>query len=387
MAFNGSGTYVLPGPALVTGDTVSATENNTFRNDVATALSTCVTRDGQSTVTNNLPMGGYKLTGLGAGSANGDSVRYEQVTSAVAVTGGTITGVTINNSAIGGSTPADGAFTKVTVDNLEANGNTIISKDTNGDINLTPNGTGSVVISKATVSAGAFTGTLTSSNATITGGTITGITDLAVADGGTGQSSYTDGQLLIGKTTGNTLVKGTLTAGTGISVTNGDGSITIAATGITNKTAQASTSGTSIDFTSIPAGTKRIVVMFAGVSTNGSSNVIIQLGDSGGIETTGYLAQAATIGGSTSVARYTNGFNLDGGDAATVWHGSITLNLLDAATYTWTAVGNFGKSNGNACVLVSGSKAISAELDRLTITTANGTDAFDAGLINISYQS
>lgn len=385
MAFNGSGTYVLPGPALVTGDTVSASENNTFRNDIATALSTCVTRDGQSTVTNNLPMGGYKLTGLGAGSANGDSVRYEQVTSAIAVTGGTITGVTINNSAIGGSTPADGAFTKVTVDNLEANGNTIISKDTNGDINLTPNGTGSVVISKATVSAGAFTGTLTSSNATITGGTITGITDLAVADGGTGQSSYTDGQLLIGKTTGNTLVKGTLTAGTGISVTNGSGSITIASTtGITNKTAQPSTSGTSIDFTSIPAGTKRIVVMFNGVSTTGSANIIIQLGDSGGLETTGYLAQAASIGGSTSVARYTNGFNLDGGDAASVWHGSLTLNLLDSATNTWVGVGNFGKSNGNACVLISGSKATSAELDRLSVIT---TDAFDAGSINISYQS
>jgi hypothetical protein len=65
---------------------------------------------------------------------------------------------------------------------------------------------------------------------TITGGSITGITDLAVADGGTGQGSYTDGELLIGNTTGNTLTKATLTAGTGISVTNGSGAITIAST-------------------------------------------------------------------------------------------------------------------------------------------------------------
>ena len=64
----------------------------------------------------------------------------------------------------------------------------------------------------------------------IDGGSITGITDLAVADGGTGQGSYTNGQLLIGNTTGNTLAKATLTAGTGISITNGTGAITIAST-------------------------------------------------------------------------------------------------------------------------------------------------------------
>jgi hypothetical protein len=56
-------------------------------------------------------------------------------------------------------------------------------------------------------------------------------TALPVANGGTGQTSYTDGQLLIGNTTGNTLTKATLTAGTGITVTNASGSITIAATG------------------------------------------------------------------------------------------------------------------------------------------------------------
>ena len=73
--------------------------------------------------------------------------------------------------------------------------------------------------------------TQASNSVTITGGSITGITDLAVADGGTGQGSYTDGELLIGNTTGNTLTKATLTAGTGISVTNGSGAITIASTG------------------------------------------------------------------------------------------------------------------------------------------------------------
>ena len=72
--------------------------------------------------------------------------------------------------------------------------------------------------------------TQASSSVSISGGAITGITDLAVADGGTGQGSYTNGQLLVGNTTGNTLAKATITAGTGISVTNGAGAITIANT-------------------------------------------------------------------------------------------------------------------------------------------------------------
>lgn len=79
MAFNGSGTYVLPGPALVTGEIVSATENNTFRNDVASALTLCVTRDGQSPATADLPMGNHKLTGLAVGTTSTDASTIGQV--------------------------------------------------------------------------------------------------------------------------------------------------------------------------------------------------------------------------------------------------------------------------------------------------------------------
>ena len=68
-------------------------------------------------------------------------------------------------------------------------------------------------------------------NGTITATALDLTTALSVADGGTGQSSYVNGELLIGNTTGNTLTKATLTAGSGISITNGSGSITIASTG------------------------------------------------------------------------------------------------------------------------------------------------------------
>ena len=87
MSYNGSGVYTLPGAQLVNGEIVSATENNQFRNDVATALNTAWTRDGQSTATGNIPMGTHKFTGLAAGTANGDSVRYEQTTLKTSSTG------------------------------------------------------------------------------------------------------------------------------------------------------------------------------------------------------------------------------------------------------------------------------------------------------------
>ena len=73
-------------------------------------------------------------------------------------------------------------------------------------------------------------------------GAITAASQLAVADGGTGQSSYTDGQLLIGNSTGNTLAKANLTAGDGITITNGPGSITVAQSTATQTNVQVFTS-------------------------------------------------------------------------------------------------------------------------------------------------
>lgn len=90
MSYNGSGVYTLPGAQLVNGEIVSATENNSFRNDVATALNTAWTRDGQSTATGNIPMGTHKFTGLAAGTTAGDSVRYEQTTLKTSSTGSSL---------------------------------------------------------------------------------------------------------------------------------------------------------------------------------------------------------------------------------------------------------------------------------------------------------
>lgn len=93
MPFNGSGTYSLPaGNPVVTGTTISSSTTNNTNTDIATALTNCLTRDGQSTPLVNLPMNSKKLTGLAAGTSNGDSVRYEQLALLLPLTGGTMTG-------------------------------------------------------------------------------------------------------------------------------------------------------------------------------------------------------------------------------------------------------------------------------------------------------
>lgn len=158
--------------------------------------------------------------------------------------------------------------------------------------------------------------------------------------------------------------------------------------GATLATPQASTSGTAIDFTSIPSGAKKITVMFNGVSTSGSSNVQIQIGDSGGVETSGYFSgafgvNASAFGGGVTSA---SGFLLYQTAAAVVAYGSVTLSLMDSTNNTWTANGSFVKDDTiDSGYFCSGAKSLSATLDRVRITTENGTDTFDAGTINIQW--
>jgi hypothetical protein len=150
-----------------------------------------------------------------------------------------------------------------------------------------------------------------------------------------------------------------------------------------------SASGTSIDFTGIPSWVKRITVMFDGVSTNGTSLPAIQLGDSGGIETTGYSAGSSLFAPTTiGTSNYTTSFTIrTDALASVVMSGSIVFSLLSSSTNTWAASGVVYAPTPSAYMAaVAGSKSLSATLDRIRITTVNGTDTFDAGSINILYE-
>jgi hypothetical protein len=156
---------------------------------------------------------------------------------------------------------------------------------------------------------------------------------------------------------------------------------------ITSGTAVASTSGTSIDFTSIPSWVKRITVMFDAVSLNGSSNLRFQLGDSGGVETTGYVSVFSYNGASNNGSTSSTGFdNTGAGSASLAVSGQIVISLLSASTNTWTVMGLYGAAGSAFTLLTTGSKSLSGTLDRIRITTVNGTDTFDAGSINILYE-
>lgn len=184
-----------------------------------------------------------------------------------------------------------------------------------------------------------------------------------------------------GTPTGGDKGAGTINVASGI-YNNG----TLLSTGFTEGTEQASTSGTSIDFTSIPAGTKVIVVEFDGVSTNGSSQIMIQLGDSGGVEATGYLGSSWSSGG--GAANFTTGFGIRCSNAATaVVHGALTLTREDSANNTWVISGCIADPTNTNMGITAGVKPLSATLDRVRVTTVNGTDTFDAGAINIKYAS
>jgi hypothetical protein len=149
---------------------------------------------------------------------------------------------------------------------------------------------------------------------------------------------------------------------------------------IVTATAVASTSGTSIDFTGIPSWAKRISIILSKVSTNGSSNLLIQIGG-GSIENTGYDSIAGSRGNeNSSGSGYQITRSQSGSSSIT---GSYTLFLIGSDEWIGSGVNTGG---GDIPNFSAGSKTASGTIDRVRITTENGTDTFDAGLINIMYE-
>jgi hypothetical protein len=193
--------------------------------------------------------------------------------------------------------------------------------------------------------------------------------------------------LIVGGTDGTKKVRfevDGLTTGTTRVITVQDQDMTI---GLVLSAEQATTSGTSIDFTPIPAWVKRITLQFAGVSTSGTSDMIVQIGDSGGVETTNYLGGVTRLTAGAASQNNTNGFGVcEANDANTVIHGHMMITLQDAASFTWVASGITANSDTGQLNVSGGSKSLSAALDRIRLTTAGGADTFDAGAVSILYE-
>lgn len=169
---------------------------------------------------------------------------------------------------------------------------------------------------------------------------------------------------------------------------NGSTKLTVDATGVygtvTSATAQATTSGTSINFTSIPSWVKKITIMFNEVSLNSTSNFLIQIG-SGSVETTGYISTSNNLdqAGGSSGTSSTAGFVITSTSAAAVVSGHYTITLVGSNIWIGSGI---TKQATNQMVFAAGSKTTSGTIDRLRLTTVSGTDTFDAGSVNIMYE-
>ena len=151
------------------------------------------------------------------------------------------------------------------------------------------------------------------------------------------------------------------------------------------ETAKATTSGTNIDFTGIPNWVKRITLMFNSVSSNGTSNFLVQLGTSSGIVSTGYNAGCGYILSNTQYlnTQYTAGFGIAQSLGTNVISGALTFTLVTGNTWVQSGVLN---TTQNATFMNAGIVSLASTLTQLRLTTVNGTDTFDAGSINILYE-
>ena len=172
---------------------------------------------------------------------------------------------------------------------------------------------------------------------------------------------------------------------------NGDAPPSFGTVGPTSATAQ-SASGSSIDFTDIPATAKRVTVLIRGVSLSSTGDILIRLGTASGFVATGYIAStsAANNGGTTSITTSTLGFPVYSNAATRVIHATMTLHLVDTNYWLQSHILQTSTSaiNGTGAGTISLSDALTSI--RITTLGTNGTtiggESFDAGTINIFYE-
>jgi len=219
--------------------------------------------------------------------------------------------------------------------------------------------------------ASTITALTTGTGGVITAGDASGVLQLKTNNGTTALTLGTDQSATFAGTVTGTTISGS--TGTLYPLTSG--------------TVQNTTSGTSFDFTGIPSWAKRVTVMFNGVSTNGTSLVQIQVG-SGSIINTGYLSYAGVAGGTTR-ASLTSGFVFNDGTATTnqIRYGTMMLTNITGNIWISSLQGSFFEtSTGFGLVGGGTSPTLAGALDRVRVTTVNGTDVFDAGAVNILYE-
>ena len=178
-------------------------------------------------------------------------------------------------------------------------------------------------------------------------------------------------------------------------VIDGSASVTInngAVLGITSGTAQASTSGSSINFTGIPSWVKRITVMLNGVSTNGTSFYAVRVRVGGSPVSTNYSGAVGSIFETENIAINSSTTEIPIQALAPVagssMTGVLTLTKMNETGPVWAYSGTMYTPGGAVSLMsyIAGIVTLSGAVDGIQITTTGGLNTFDAGSINIMYE-
>jgi len=356
MSYNGSGTFQInsTGQPVVGGTIISSSTFNALTADLATGLTTAITKDGQTATTARI------LFAQGINST--------LVTDASSVSTGSI------------FTAGGVGIAKKLYVGTDAN----IAGSAAGTGNLTVTGTLGVT-GVATFSATPIYSSLTASSAVATDASKALV---SVANTGTGSNVLATGPTIasLNLTTALTLASA---AGTNGQVLTSAGSglptwSTPASAGFTIGTPTDLSLGTltAVNYTSIPSSARQIIISFSGVGTD-TSPILVQLGDAGGIENTGYISGSFRTTNASGVTA-TDGFVISFAITSNAFFGHMILTLENNTTNSWVS-SHSGRIASSASAIGGGNKSLSQTLDRLRITTVNGTDLFDAGEVNIAY--
>jgi hypothetical protein len=199
----------------------------------------------------------------------------------------------------------------------------------------------------------------------------------------------TDGNLITYDASGNPAAVATGSSGQVLTSAGAGAPPTFAAlsAGWTLVSAVDVSGGSDAAFTSLPAAIKQIVIMFNNVSLNSSVNILVTIGDSGGLETSGYLATSqgfdsgSAVVGASATASYI--IKADTANSLGV-QGAMTLSLQNSGTFSWASTHNLMHTTTKT-MFGAGFKSLSAELTQLKVEPS-GSGVFDSGSISIMYQ-